>query len=61
MTRDIEAFRQRLAALGLRLPEAELPAMMQTIVELEAAARTLRVARDHAEEPACCFRLPPHG
>lgn len=54
-------FAERLKALGLAVPEAELAPLERMVTDLEAAARQLRVPRPVAQEPATVFRLRPEG
>jgi hypothetical protein len=49
---------ERLQALGLAVPEAEMPKLVTLVADLEKAAAVVRGARPYAEEPLSGFRLP---
>jgi hypothetical protein len=53
-------FAARMAAHGLRLPDAEVPKLEAVVADLERAAAAIRaVQRSYAEEPVNVFRLAP--
>ncbi len=55
-------FEARMAAMGLRLPPAEVPKLEGLVQDLERAAAAIRaVERGYAEEPINVFRLTPAG
>jgi hypothetical protein len=49
---------EQLRALGLAVPEAELPKLVTLIGDLEKAAAVVRGPRPYSEEPLSGFRLP---
>ena len=51
-------FAERVAATGLRPSEADLPALLALVKDLDRAAALVRRARDYSEEPLSAFRLP---
>ncbi|ONG56057.1 hypothetical protein BKE38_06925 [Pseudoroseomonas deserti] len=53
-----ETTEQKLAALGLRVPETELPKLLRLAGDMEKAAAMMRGPRPYAEEPLSAFRLP---
>lgn len=53
-------FREHLTALGLVVPEAELPGLEAMMADLERAAAIVRkTERSYQEEPALTLRLRP--
>lgn len=53
-------FKESLAALGLQLPEAELPGLEAMMADLERAASVVRkTERSYQEEPVLVLRLRP--
>ncbi|MFC4169815.1 hypothetical protein [Teichococcus aestuarii] len=52
-----DGFAQRLRALGLSVPESEIAPLERMVMDLEAAAKLLRVPRPVAQEPVTVFRL----
>jgi hypothetical protein len=51
-------FKERMATLGLKLPEAEIPKLEALVADLDKAAEVVRIARPYAEEPLSAFHLP---
>jgi hypothetical protein len=57
MMSDFEA---RMAALGLKLPAAEIPKLEAIVKDLERASAFVRsVERSYLEEPSTVIRLAP--
>jgi hypothetical protein len=51
------SFEDRLAALGLKVPAAELAKLQAMVAEIDEAAQVVRIHRPYAEEPQSAFRL----
>ncbi|MDJ0390473.1 hypothetical protein QMO56_20370 [Roseomonas sp. E05] len=51
------SFEEKLAAMGLKVPPAELPKLEALVAELAQAAEVVRIARPYLEEPQSAFRL----
>jgi hypothetical protein len=50
-------FEDRLTALGLKVPAAELQKLRAMVAEIDQAAQVVRIQRPYAEEPQSAFRL----
>jgi hypothetical protein len=51
------SFEDRLAALGLKVPAAELPKLQGMVAEIDQAAQVVRIQRPYSEEPQSAFHL----
>ena len=54
---DRDALLQRLAAYGLRVPEADISGLQTMLADIEASSRALQKSRSYELEPMGVFRL----